>query len=148
MLGLLRAVVLVTMGAIAGFAGAAVALRGWLAWRGQPTPSEDELDVTAIFDGVELENRSSAFRGGRVLAWFAGVTLDLRGATLAPGARLELRSLFAGMRVAVPAGCRVEHETRSIIGGAAVSVPEPVDPDAPVLVVRALSVVGGISVEG
>jgi hypothetical protein len=146
MIRLLRASLLLLLGAFAGLAGAAVALRAWLAWRGTGHPSDDVVEVMAIFDGAQVENRSSALRGGRVLAWFGGVTLDLGGATLAPGAELDVRALFGGVRVIVPPGCRVEPERRFILGGLSVSAPAPTDPDAPVLRVRAIGLLGGISI--
>lgn len=145
MFRLLRTLLLLTTGAIAGMAGAAAALRGWLTSRGDAT--SDDLELVAIFDGIELKNRSTAFRGGRVLAWFGGISLDLSDATLAPDARIDVRSLFGGISVTVPAGCRVESDARAIIGGISASVRDPEDPDAPTLVVRALSVVGGIAIE-
>lgn len=145
MLRLLRTLLLLGAGAIAGVAGSAAVLRGWITSRGDA--SSEELDVVAIFDGVELTSRSTAFRGGRVLAWFGGISLDLSGATLAPGAELDVRSLFGGISVTVPAGCRVESHARAVMGGVSASVPDPDDPEAPVLVVRALSVIGGIAVE-
>lgn len=145
MLRFLRTLLLLSIGAIAGMAGAAAALRGWLTSHGDAT--SDDVELVAIFDGVELKSRSTAFRGGRVLAWFGGISVDLSEATLAPGAVLDVRSLFGGISVTVPAGCRVESHARAIMGGVAASVAEPDDPEAPTLVVRALSVIGGIAVE-
>ena len=49
----------------------------------------DEVALVAIFDGVKLESRSQAFRGGSMLAWFGGVAVDLREAQLAPGALIS-----------------------------------------------------------
>ncbi len=145
MFRLLRTLLLLAIGAIAGIAGAAAAMRGWITSRGDAT--SDDLDLVAIFDGVELTSRSTAFRGGRVLAWFGGISLDLSGATLAPGAELDVRSMFGGISVTVPPGCRVESHARAILGGVSASVPNPDDPDAPTLIVRALTVSGGIAVE-
>ena len=141
---LLRALPLLLAGLFAGFVTAAAVLRGWLPSRGDET--SDELALVAIFDGVELESRSTAFLGGSVLAWFGGVSLDLSGATLAPGARLDVRAAFGGVALKVPAGWRVDVEATALVGGVEVSVPEPDDANAPTLVVRAGSVMGGVAI--
>jgi Cell wall-active antibiotics response 4TMS YvqF len=142
---LLRTVLLLKIGVIAGFVGAAALMRTWLTSHGDET--SDELDLAAIFDSVDLASHATAFRGGRILAWFGGVALDLREATpAAGGARLDIRAAVGGVSIRVPAGWRVDAEGQTVIGGLAVSVPEPDDPAAPTLVVRAASLVGGVAI--
>jgi hypothetical protein len=145
---LIRALVLLlvgaTLGAVGAALGAATLLKDWFPSRGDE--SSDELELVSIFDGVELHSRSGNFRGGRALAWFGGLELDLREATIAPGARLEVRAIFGGVSVSVPDGCRVDGRGTAIMGAVDIRVPEPDDPEAPTLVVRAATVFGGIAV--
>ena len=142
---LLRTVLLLLAGALAGFAGAAALLRGWLPSRGDPT--SDELALVTILDGVELASSADGFRGGSILAWFGGVALDLTGATLAPGARLDVRAAFGGVAIKVPAAWRIDAEAKAVFGGIDVQRPESDDPSAPALVVRVTSVMGGVAVK-
>jgi hypothetical protein len=141
---LIRSMFLLFVGAVAGFAAAAGVLRGALTSRGDE--GSDELALVAIFNGIDLANRSTAFRGGSLLAWFGGIALDLRDATLAPGARVEARSLFGGVAIRVPTTWRVESASYAFAGGVDASTAAPDDPDAPTLVVDAVSVFGGISI--
>jgi len=105
----------------------------------------DELSLVAIRDGIDLTNRSKAFRGGSMLAWFGGISVDLREAELAPDARLSVHTLYGGIDVKVPAHWRIESSTKAINGG--VDVPStPPDADAPVLSLDGLAVFGGVSV--
>ena len=106
----------------------------------------DELGLVAIFDGVDLKSRATAFRGGSALAWFGGVDLDLRDAELAEGARLSVGALFGGLALRVPPHWRVETNVRAVGGGVDVAQAETEDPDAPVLVVDGLAFMGGIAV--
>ncbi len=145
LLRLVRTLLLLVAGSVAGFAAAAAMLRGWLPSRGDAT--SDELALVAIFDGLELANRSAAFRGGSILAWFGGVALDLRDATLAPDARLEVRSAFGGVMVTVPREWRIEAEATAVFGGIDVPGTQPDDPEAPVLTVRATSFMGGVAIK-
>lgn len=141
---LLRSLVLLLAGVMAGFAAAAAMLRSWLPSRGDPT--SDELALVAIFDGIDLESHATAFRGGTILAWYGGVSLDLRGATLAPGARLDLRAAFAGINVTVPPTWHVDASGTGFAGGAGIAITDPADPEAPTLVVRSTSIFGGVAV--
>lgn len=106
----------------------------------------DELRLVAILDGIELKSRAQEFRGGSMFAWLGGIAVDLREATLAPDARLELGSLFGGIAVRVPTGWRVESDVHVFAGGVTVNVPEPDDPTAPTLRVTGFSAFGGIAV--
>ena len=141
---LLGTLPLVLAGAFAGFAAAAAVLRGWLPASGDE--SSDQLALVAIFDGVELANRSTAFRGGSVLAWFGGVDLDLSGATLGPGATLEVRAVMGGIRVTVPPTWRIESAATAFLGGIDVAGPPSEDPAAPTLTITGMCVMGGVAI--
>ena len=141
---LVRTLLLLVAGAIAGFAGAAALLRGAVASHGNE--DSDELALVAIFNGIELANRSATFRGGSVLAWFGGVSLDLREATLAPGAQIDARAMFGGVAIRVPPTWRVEAHGTAIAGGWDASAVQPDDPEAPILLVNVVSAMGGVSI--
>lgn len=95
-----RTLGLTTLGAFAGFAAAAAVVKRVLPSRGDA--ESDDVALVAIFDGVALKSRASAFRGGSMLAWFGEVAVDLRHAQLAPEAHLSVHSLFGGIAIRVP----------------------------------------------
>ena len=105
----------------------------------------DDLALVAILGGIELESRAKAFRGGSMIAWFGGVEVDLRKATLAPDAKLTIGALFGGVEVTVPTGWRVVHTARGFAGGMSVDVDEPEDPNAPTLILEISTAFGGVS---
>jgi hypothetical protein len=140
----IRAVGLTALGAVAGVAASGALLKRLLPSRGDE--QSDEITLVAAFDGIELRSRSKAFRGGSILAWFGGVAVDLRDATLAPDAHLTVNSVFGGVAIRVPTGWRVESNMRAVSGGAEVRVPEPEDPAAPTLTLDGLALFGGIAV--
>lgn len=141
---LLRGVLLVKLGFWAGTVAAAVAIKRAFPSRGDA--ASDEVRLVAILDGVAIKSRASAFRGGSVFSWFGGIALDLREATLAPDAHLEVGSLFGGVAVRVPPGWNVVSEVKALAGGVAVDVPEPDAGDAPTLRLTGYAVFGGIAV--
>ena len=141
----LRALLTFELGALVGMVAAAVFVKRAFPSRGDE--ESDELALVAVFDGVELESRARAFRGGSVLAWFGGVEVDLSDADLAPGARLTTSACFGGIELTTPPHWRIESNVKVVAGGIAVPDPEPdADPDAPVLVVEGLALFGGIDV--
>jgi hypothetical protein len=80
---LLRGFLLLELGVWAGVIGAAAFAKRALPSRGDE--ESDVLGLVAIFDGIELESRATAFTGGSILAWFGGIDLDLREVDLAHG---------------------------------------------------------------
>lgn len=141
---MVRSLLIFKLGVWAGVAAAAAFMRHAVPSRGDE--ESDEVALVAIFDGIELENRSKAFRGGSMFAWFGGIAVDLREAELAPGARLSLRTLLGGIAVKTPPGWRVESKVKALFGGVDSWTPARDDPDAPVLSLEGLSVLGGIAV--
>ena len=108
----------------------------------------DQVDIATIFDSLDAESSAAAFRGGEVLVWYGGGTLDLRRATLDPaGAELRLRAIFGGLELVVPESWPVEIEARSIFGAVADSRdPSLEDPTKPTLTVDAQAIFGGAAI--
>ena len=142
---LIRALGLVIAGVFAGFAGAGVLLRRAFPSRGDA--ESDEIALTAIHNGLELESHATAFRGGSMFTWFGGITVDLREATLAPDARLTLTTVFGGIDLRIPHGWRVASEVRTGPGGVSIDVPDA-DENAPRLMLDGVVLFGGVAVRG
>jgi hypothetical protein len=106
----------------------------------------DELALVAIFDGIELKNRSKAFTGGSMLAWWGGISVDLREAELAPDARLSVRTLFGGIAIRTPPTWRVESNVKALAGGVETRSAVEDDADAPVLTVEGMALFGGVAI--
>lgn len=132
------------LGLIASAMAAAIAKRRLVSIGG---PDDDEVELVAIFGSLDFRSVASSFRDGSLLSWFAGTQLDLRGATLDPaGADLEVRTVFAGTNVVVPEGWRVSVDGPAIFGANSAPVDHELEPGAPELRVRALTLFGGTSI--
>lgn len=129
----------------AGFALTTVALKRVLPSYGDE--ESDEVALAAVGDGIELRSRARAFRGGSMIAWFGGIAVDLRDAELAPDARLSVATVFGGIALRIPEGWKVDSSVTAYAGGVDVSVPEPADDDAPVLVLDGIALLGGIAIK-
>ena len=113
-----------------------------------PEPTDNELDMVAIFDGIEMASTAPAFRHATVTAWYGGSSLDLRDATLDPtGATIDVKAIFGGSQLVVPETWRVELQGRGIFGGFGDTRDQDrVDPTGPLLTVNGLSIFGGIGI--
>ena len=140
---LLRGLLLFKLGFWAGMYASAMLLKRTFPSRGGE--ESDELALVAVLNGVELKNRSQAFRGGSMFSWLGGIAVDLREAQLAPDAHLDVHSAFGGIAIRVPTGWRVESNVKSVGGGVTVP-PAPEAQDAPTLRLYGFTVFGGIAV--
>jgi hypothetical protein len=143
-MSLLRGLLLVKLGAVAGIGAAAAFVKLAVPSRGDE--ETDELALVAVVDGIELTSRARAFRGGSMLAWFGGIELDLRSAELAPGARLSVHALFGGIEITTPSHWRIESQVKAVAGGIDTCAPTPEDQDAPVLRLDGMALAGGVEV--
>jgi hypothetical protein len=142
---LLRAIGLTALGFWAGMMAAAVLVKRILRSRGDA--ESDEVALVAIFDGIDLESRATAFRGGSMFAWFGGISVDLSAAKLSPhGAHLDLHALNGGIAIKVPEGWRVRSSMRTVAGGVDAGAPEPDSADAPTLALDGFAALGGVSI--
>jgi hypothetical protein len=143
-MGLLRGLAIFKLGVFVGAAATAALVKRVVPSRGDE--ESDEVALVAMFDGIELESRARAFRGGSMLACFGGIEFDLADAELAPeGARLSLHALLGGIEITVPPGWKVESDVKAVLGGVQTPVPtEGEDESAPVLPVTGTALLGGI----
>jgi hypothetical protein len=111
--------------------------------------SEDdaEFSVVAAMDGAVFDARSRELVEARATAFMGGIELNLVDADLSPGAFLTLRAVMGGIDVVVPSHWRVEVMARTVMGGIGnLTAPDAVEDDAPVLMIDALAVMGGIEI--
>jgi hypothetical protein len=142
---LLRTLFVLELGFWAGLAAGAAFAKRALPSRGDE--ESDEVALVAALDGIQLKSRSQSFRGGSMTSWLGGIAVDLREAQLGPEAHLDLRTLFGGIAIRVPAGWRIVSNVNALGGGVKVGAPEPEDPNAPTLTLDGLAVFGGIAVD-
>jgi len=112
------------------------------------TTSEDSFERAAAFDGLKLRVESKQFRGGRITAMLAGVTLDLREAELcAEGATISVQSTLSGIDILVPNGwhvvCDVDAVMSGVDGGSTRTAPVG---HGPRLTVKGVVVASGLAV--
>ncbi len=107
----------------------------------------ESIRTFALMSGNEHKVTSGAFRGGSVDAMMAGVTVDLRPATLAEGrAAIDVFAMWGGIEIIVPLGWRVQSEVTAVMGGYEDSSMPTSDASAPLLVLRGFVVMGGVEV--
>ncbi|HWB89144.1 MAG TPA: hypothetical protein VG872_08010 [Acidimicrobiia bacterium] len=108
-------------------------------------PATEEIDLVSIFDGKHLVSEADPFYGGKIMAMFGGVLLDLRDATPAPtGIHLDLAVVMGGVSLVVPEGWRVRFQGKTVMGGWSDQTRTTADEDVPVVTVTGFLVMGGL----
>jgi len=110
--------------------------------------ASNEPTAVSIYAGEQFVSSAPALRAARVITWFGGHDVDLRGATLDPsGATLDLRTMYGGTQIVVPEGWRVSSSVLSIFGGTQIDIEDAGLPaDAPLLELRGYTLFGGARV--
>jgi Domain of unknown function (DUF1707) len=114
------------------------------------THTTDEPDRhIAIFGGVTRKGDWRVRRKTQSFALFGGMDLDMREAVFeAPVVEISGFWCFGGLDIKVPEGMQVRDQTGGIFGGTDVrDLGEPI-PGAPTLVIKGVTLFGGVSVHG
>ena len=111
------------------------------------SPETDKM--IAIFGGVNRKGRWRVRKNIQALAVFGGMDLDLRDAIFeAPRVEISGFWCFGGLDIKVPEGIDVQDHTAGIFGGTDVrDIGDPA-PGAPTLVIKGVTLFGGVSVRG
>jgi hypothetical protein len=111
--------------------------------------SPDSDKMIAIFGGATRTGRWRVRKNIQALALFGGIDLDLRDAIFeAPVVEISGFWCFGGLDIKVPQGIEVRDQTAGIFGGTDVSNIGDPAPGAPTLVIKGVSLFGGVSVHG
>lgn len=111
--------------------------------------SQDSDRHIAIFGGVTRSGKWRVRKTTQSLALFGGIDLDMREAIFeSPVVEIAGFWCFGGLDIKVPAGIEVRDQTAGVFGGTDVrDVGEPL-PGAPTLVIKGMTLFGGVSVRG
>jgi hypothetical protein len=111
--------------------------------------SDQPARLIAIFGGVSRNGKWRIRRKNQALALFGGIDLDLRDAVF-EGSTIELSAIccFGGLDIKVPEGVHVSNEMVGIFGGTDLKDVSDPTPGAPTLVLKGLTLFGGVSVRG
>lgn len=109
---------------------------------------EDRIDEFAMLGGIDTNNQSQEFKGGKATAILGGIELDLRGAKLYNNeAYLDITAIMGGVDILVPGEWRVEVKGVPILGGWSNKTRYNTDPNAPLLKIKCFTMFGGIEVK-
>jgi hypothetical protein len=110
-------------------------------------PKTEEIDLVSIFEGQNLISEASPFYGGKVMAMFGGVLLDLRKASPAPtGIYLDLAVAMGGLSIVVPEGWRVKFDANIMAGGFSDETRTTAEEDVPTVTLTGFVLMGGVQV--
>jgi hypothetical protein len=109
--------------------------------------STDEITASAIFGPLAYRSTARRLRGGQLELWYGGGVLDLRDAVLDPdGATLDVRAVFGGGQILVPADWKVISRVRGLGGLTDVRPARGYLEGAPALVIDGVVIAGGFAV--
>jgi len=106
--------------------------------------------AVAVMGGARRTGQWAPARTTHTIAIMGGVELDFREALLPPGVtEVRIYALMGGVEVIVPPDLSVESHGIGILGGFEHSGNEPLrtDPEAPVLRISGVAVMGGVDVK-
>jgi len=114
------------------------------------TNSQDEPEtMVGIFGGATRKGKWRIRKHTNAYALFGGIDLDLNDATFeAPVVEITGAWCFGGLSIKVPEGVEVRDQTVGIFGGTDIRHVGDPKPGAPVLVLKGLSLFGGVEVKG
>jgi hypothetical protein len=105
--------------------------------------------MIAIFGGVSRSGRWRVRKNIQALTLFGGIDLDLRDAIFeSPVVEISGFWCFGGLDIKVPEGLDVQDQTAGIFGGTDVRDVGVPALDAPTLVIKGMTLFGGVSVRG
>jgi hypothetical protein len=105
--------------------------------------------MIAIFGGITRSGKWRVRKNIQALALFGGMDLDLRNAIFeAPVVEISGFWCFGGLDIKVPEGIDVRDQTAGVFGGTDIrDIGDPA-PGAPILVIKGMTLFGGVSVHG
>jgi hypothetical protein len=111
--------------------------------------SDEYLDVTAVFSGVNRVVVSKDFKGGTATAVFGGTDINLTQADFNGTIEIEANCVFGGVEIVVPSNWNVKVKMDTVFGGVEDNRPVEMMSNNPdkVLVIKGTCVFGGVEIK-
>ncbi len=110
---------------------------------------DDDVDtVVAVMSGAVRKGQWEPAGRFRVLAIMGGVELDFRDADMLDGTtEVTVLAIMGGCKIVVPPDVAVDVNGSGFMGGFSHLRHRPPEPDAPLIRIRGLAVMGGVEVK-
>jgi len=110
--------------------------------------SRDTVNAFALLSGIQQANNSQAFRGGEVTAILGGCDIDLRGAVIKNGERVEVTTfaLWGAIKIRLPQNCNAQVKGFPIMGSFEDKSAKPSDANAAIVDITGSAIMGGVEV--
>ncbi|HSU17770.1 DUF1707 SHOCT-like domain-containing protein [Longimicrobium sp.] len=115
-----------------------------------PGAVADKQVILAVMGGAERKGVWTPPRHLHVITVMGGAELDFREARFGPGVtEITCFAMMGGVQLIVPPGVHVETNGMALMGGFSHrgSVDPPADPNAPVLRIGGIAIMGGVDLE-
>ena len=114
---------------------------------GERLDSRNDVRALALLGGVKWTSSAPDFQGGEITAVMGGAHLDLRRATLRGEAVLDLFAMWGGVELVVPETWSIDLRGTPLLGGFEDKTRQPVEANAPRLIIRGVALMGGVEVK-
>ena len=106
------------------------------------------VNIVGVLGGGNRTSTANPFRGGDLVAIMGGGQIDLRRAVIPPGeqAIIDIVSMMGGFEIIVPETWAVDDRTIPIMGGVGNETRMPPAGTPPVLILRGVLMMGGVSI--
>ena len=114
----------------------------------RPAPVAGSPNITAVLSGAERKGRWLVEPQTNVVAVMAGVELDLCEAVLSKReVTMNIVAIMSGVNIVIPPGVRVVSSITAVLGNSTVPDDRTVGPDAPVLRLTGVAMLGDVTVK-
>ena len=108
--------------------------------------SDDYIEYTAVFSGIEKSVVSKNFKGGSIVCVFGGAEIDMSMADIEEKAILDLTQIFGGVKLVIPPQWTVKNEVTGVFHGM-VDKRMPVAGNGKLLVLTGTCIFGGVDIK-
>ncbi len=109
----------------------------------------DKIVCSAVFSGRDIRVDNSYFNGADLSALFGGIDMNLKNALIRKNVTIEVKAVFGGIDIIMPADVRVVVDVTPILGGVENGTRTPLgaDENTPTVFIKGTCLFGGLEVK-
>lgn len=109
----------------------------------------DKIVCSAVFSGRDIRVDNSYFNGADLSALFGGIDMNLKNALVKKNVTIDVRAVFGGIDIIMPADVRVVVDVTPILGGVENGTRAPLgaDENTPTVFIKGTCLFGGVEIK-